>query len=158
MLKKYKEYIYSILIALAVSGLSALVTRNDMDLYSSINTPPLSPPSWLFPIVWTILFVLMGISSAVIYKKRKENYDLSAEGLLIYTVSLVFNFLWSVIFFKFRAFLLAFIWLLILWLLILFTILKYRRLSAFAAYLQIPYFLWVTFAAYLNLAIYLLNK
>lgn len=158
MLKKYKPYIYGILIALGVGGLSSTVTHNSRDIYSTLRMPPLTPPSWVFPVVWAVLFILMGISSAVIYKKRTVNYDLSAEGLLLYTASLVFNFLWSVIFFNFRAFALSFAWIVILWFNILFTILRYRRLSEVAAALQIPYLLWVTFAAYLNYAIFLLNR
>ena len=158
MLKKAKPFIISILIALAVGGLSALITRNNMDIYNDIVVPPLSPPSTVFPVVWTILFILMGISSALVYVNRSKNSDAAVEGLAYYAISLFFNFMWSIIFFNFRSFLFAFIWLLILWVLIILTIRKYAEVSPLAAYLQIPYFLWVTFAAYLNFGIYYLNR
>ena len=158
MLKKAKPFIISILIALAVGGLSALITRNNMDIYNDIVVPPLSPPSTVFPVVWTILFILMGISSALVYVNRSKNSDAAVEGLVYYAISLFFNFMWSIIFFNFRSFLFAFIWLLILWVLIILTIRKYAEVSPLAAYLQIPYFLWVTFAAYLNFGIYYLNR
>lgn len=158
MLKKAKPFIISIVIALAVGGVSSLLTRNNMDIYNEVIMPPLSPPSALFPIVWTILFILMGISSALVYVNRSQNPDAASEGLVYYAISLFFNFMWSIIFFNFRSFLFAFIWLLILWVLIILTIRKYAEVSPLAAYLQVPYFLWVTFAAYLNFGIYYLNR
>lgn len=147
----------AIIIPLATGGLSALLTRENMDIYNEINTPPLSPPSFLFPVVWTVLYILMGLSSAIIYLKKNENRGLSENGLLYYLASLVFNFIWSIIFFNFRLYLFAFIWLLFLLALIILTIISYRRLSPVAAYLQLPYALWVFFAGYLNFAIMLLN-
>ena len=157
MFKKFKPFIVQILIALSVGGLSALVTRGNMDFYSHINKPFLSPPSWLFPIVWTILFVLMGISAGRIIQKNNQFPKESSEAISIYYLSLFVNFFWSIIFFNLRWFLLAFLWLLLLWVLVLATILKYRKISPLAATLQIPYLAWVTFAGYLNLMIFLLN-
>ena len=158
MIIKIKPYIISVLIALGIGGLSAFFTRNSMDLYSSINTPPLSPPSILFPIVWTILFVLMGISAAMIYTDTNASVLSKKSALFTYTLSLIVNFFWSIIFFNFRAFLFAFLWLLLLLFLIVRTIMKYYKINPTAAYLQIPYLLWVTFAGYLTFAIWLLNK
>ena len=158
MIIKIKPYIISVLIALGVGGLSAFFTRNSMDLYSTINTPPLSPPSILFPIVWTILFVLMGISAAMIYTDTNASPLSKKSALSTYALSLIVNFFWSIIFFNLRAFLFAFIWLLLLLFLIVRTIMKYYKINPTAAYLQIPYLVWVTFAGYLTFAIWLLNR
>ncbi len=158
MTKKIKTYILSILIALGVGGLSALSTRNNMSLYRDIITPPLSPPSVLFPIVWTVLFILMGISAAIIYLDKDAKPADIDSALLTYALSLIVNFFWSIIFFNQRAFLLAFIWLLLLLFLIVRTIVKYYKINPTAAYLQIPYALWVTFAGYLTFAIWYLNR
>ena len=154
---KIKSYIIAIIIPLLVGGLSALFTMGNMNIYAEIVTPPLSPPPILFPIVWTILYVLMGISSGMIYNSNTAPLPYKKSALYIYAVSLFFNFFWSVIFFNIRSYGFAFVWLLVLLLLIISTIIKYYRISQFAAVLQIPYLLWVTFAGYLNLAIWILN-
>lgn len=157
MKPKFKSYVVSILIALAVGGLSAFLTRNNMNMFDEIKMPPLSPPSILFPIVWSILFILMGISAAMIYNSDAAGYKKNS-ALLTYGVSLFFNFFWSIIFFNFRWFLIAFFWLLILLFLIIRTIMKYYKIKPVAAYLQIPYALWVAFAGYLTIAIWYLNR
>lgn len=157
MLKKLKPFIISIAISLAVGGLSALLNRNNMDIYNTIKTPPLSPPSILFPIVWTILYVLMGISAALIYNKRKINYNDVTSALFIYAISLFLNFWWSIIFFGGKLFFFAFIWILLLDISVISTIKRYNKISKIAAYLQIPYLIWIIFASYLNLAIAILN-
>ncbi len=161
MLKRLKEilptYIIFIALPLTVGVLSALITRESMDIYASLVTPPLAPPSWLFPVVWTILYTLMGVSSAMVYLRRDKNPEAASQGLSFYFISLAVNFAWSIIFFNMRAFLFAFIWLLLLLYLIIRTILSYIKVSPLAAYLQIPYLLWVAFAGYLNFAIFLLN-
>ena len=157
MLKKIKPYAISIIIALAVGGLAAFLTRNSMDIYNEIITPPLAPPAILFPIVWTILYVLMGISAAMIYTETSAPYKERYSALAIYASSLVVNFAWSIIFFNLKAFLLAFIWLLFLFFLIIKTIIAYRKIKPIAAYLQIPYAVWVAFAGYLNFSIWILN-
>lgn len=158
MLKKLKPYIVSVVIALGVGGLSAAVTSGSMEIYSKINQPPLSPPSVLFPIVWTILFTLMGISAAIIYGYNRTKHDGVRTALIVYAVNLAVNFIWSLIFFNMQAYLFAFIWILLLLAVIITMIVLFRRISPLAAYLQIPYLFWVAFAAYLNLAIYLLNR
>lgn len=158
MWSKLKPYIISVLIALGVGGLSALLTSGNMDIYEKIIEPPLSPPGALFPIVWTVLYTLMGLGSALVYVKGKEeNTDISG-ALGIYLLQLAVNFLWSIIFFNLQAYLFAFIWIILLWILIITMIKRFYEISPLAAYLQIPYLLWVTFAAYLNLAIYILNR
>ncbi len=157
MLKKIKPYAISILISLGVGGLSAFLTRNNMDLYGEIKTPPLSPPSILFPIVWTVLYILMGISAAMIHLNRSSDFKKRTAALATYASSLVVNFAWSIIFFNFKAYFFAFIWLLLLLYLVVKTILQYREIDKVAAYLQIPYALWVTFAGYLTFGIWILN-
>ena len=153
-MKKAKPYIFSILLALTVGGLSALATANNMNIYDKINTPPLSPPGWLFPVVWTILFILMGISAAIVYTSKSDKKD---EALFIYAVSLILNFSWSIFFFNMQSFIISFIILIVLWLSIIITMIQYYKINKTAAWLQLPYLLWVTFAGYLNLAIAILN-
>ena len=158
MLKNLKTYLIFILIPLAVGGLSAFFTRDGMNLYRDILTPPLAPPAILFPIVWTVLFILMGISSAMIYlSKNAKKYQINS-ALFTYFLSLAVNFFWSIIFFNGRAFFAAFLWLLLLLFLIIRTIMKYYKIEKTAAFLQIPYALWVAFAGYLTLAIWILNR
>ena len=157
MWQKIKPYVISIAIALGIGGLSALLTRGNMDVYMRINRPPLSPPSWLFGIVWGILFVLMGISAALVYKKSYTEPQKTREALFVYGLQLAVNFFWSIIFFNLQAYWFAFFWLVFLWILILRMIAKFYAVSPTAAYLQVPYLLWVTFAGYLTLAIAILN-
>ena len=152
-----KTYIIAILIPLAVGIIAALLTRGNMQIYSEVRMPPLSPPAILFPIVWTILYILMGISSAIVWINRENDPNSADAGLTYYAVSLFFNFTWSIIFFNFRWFLFSFIWLLFLLYFIVRTVQSYKNVSVVAAYLQIPYILWVVFAGYLNLGIWVLN-
>lgn len=152
---EWKKLIISILIPLAVGGLSALLTRESMQTFDSITKPPLSPTPWLFPVVWTILFILMGIASYLIATSNKPFR--SKTALTVYAIQLVFNFFWSIIFFNLEMYLFAFIWLVVLWALIILTAVLFYRISKPAGYLMIPYILWVTFAGYLNFAIFLLN-
>ena len=157
MKEKIKSYAFFILTALAVGGLSAFFTRNNMDINNDVLMPPLSPPAILFPIVWTILFILMGISAAMIYNSNAPNNQKSS-ALLIYALSLAVNFSWNIVFFNLRAFGFAFFWLLFLLFLIVVTIIKYYQINKIAAYLQIPYAIWVTFAGYLTAGIWWLNR
>ena len=138
--------------------MSALLTMGNMSLYDEVVQPPLAPPALLFPIVWTVLYVLMGISAAMIYTDNFAPAHDKESALLPYGASLFVNFFWSILFFNFRAFLPAFIWLLLLEFLIVMTIISYRKINTVAAYLQIPYAIWVAFAGYLNVAIWWLNR
>ena len=156
-MKNFRTYLIAILIPLAVGGLSALLTRGNMMLYGEIAQPPLAPPPIIFPIVWTILYILMGIGSARVYLKKQAMPREVTRALRIYALQLGFNFFWSLIFFNLRAFLFAFIWLIALWGLIIVMLFKFYKIDKIAAIINIPYLLWVTFAAYLNLAIYILN-
>ena len=150
---QWKNLITCIAIPLAVGSLSALLTRNSMETFNAITKPGLAPPSWLFPVVWTILYVLMGIASYLVLTSGKPN----EKALTTYGIQLIFNFFWSLIFFNLELYLFAFVWLVLLWLLILKTTLLFYQISKPAGYLMVPYLLWVTFAGYLNLSIYLLN-
>lgn len=158
MTGKLRTYIVSIAIALAVGGLAAFFTRGSMDIYGEIATPPLSPPSILFPIVWTVLYILMGISSGKIYTEKENFPNEAGAALRIYALSLVFNFSWSIIFFNLRYFLLSVVVIIGLFLLIVKTISSYKAITPWAAYLQVPYAIWVAFATYLNVGILLLNR
>ncbi len=156
-MKNIRVYLIGILIPLAVGGLSALLTSGNMMLYGEIVQPPLAPPPILFPIVWTVLYVLMGIGSARVYLKKEAMPKEVTSALKTYVLQLGFNFFWSLIFFNLRAFLFAFIWLIALCGLIIIMLFQFYKIDKIAAIINIPYFLWVTFAAYLNLAIYILN-
>ena len=151
----WKKLITAVIIPLLVGGLSALLSMGGMREFENITKPPLSPPGWLFPVVWTILYILMGIASYII--SESELAFRKTTALWVYLIQLFFNFFWSIIFFGFGWYLFAFIWLLILWLLILLTTVLFYRISKPAGLLMIPYLLWVTFAGYLNFAIFLLN-
>ena len=152
-IKDKSSLIIAILIPIAVGALSALLSGN-MQIYSSINKPALSPPGILFPIVWTILYILMGISSYIIYE---SNDPKRKSALRTYALQLFFNFYWSIIFFRFNLFFTAFVCLLTLIFLIVKMIRQFYRIKPIAAYLQIPYLLWCLFAAYLNFMIFRLN-
>ena len=162
MWNKIKPYLPSYIVAIAktltVGIAAAALTRNSMDIYDKVNVPPLAPPALAFPIVWSILYVLMGVSSAGIYNTRELNPEAARQGLGYYAASLVFNFSWSIIFFALSAALPAFICLIILFYLIVRTIIEYFKVMPWCAYLQIPYAVWVAFAGYLNAGIWLLNQ
>lgn len=154
-LKPIGTLILAILIPLAVGMISALFTTPGMAAYSQLIKPPLTPPSAVFPVVWTILYVLMGISSYLIYRSGSED---SKSALGWYAVQLLLNFLWSILFFGMSQYLPAFFLLLLLISVLIRMISSFYQISPLAAYLQIPYLLWCLFAAYLNLSIYLLNR
>lgn len=143
----------SILIPLAVGSISSLFSQAAAT-YRELNQPPLAPPSIVFPVVWTILYILMGISSYMIYMSQDPG---RIQALKIYALQLFFNFGWSILFFTFSKYLLAFFWLIAFIILIAAMIKQFYKISPAAAYLQIPYLLWCLFAAYLNLGFYLVN-
>lgn len=157
MWAKFMPYVISIVIALGVGSLAACLVRGNIRLYAVLNKPPLAPPALLFPIVWTVLYILMGIGSTRIYLQRSAYPYEVLDALLSYALQLILNFFWPIIFFNMLTFLFAFIWLVVLWCAIIKMIFKFSRLDTAAAYLQIPYLLWVTFAGYLNFMIYLMN-
>ena len=152
----YKLLTFCILIPLTIGALSGFLTFNSMQNFENITKPPLSPPGFLFPIVWTILYILMGIASYLVVT-GKGSKNKTKEALIFYGLQLFFNFFWSIIFFNLEWYMLAFVWLVILWVLIFNTMISFYEISKLAGYLFIPYLIWVTFAGYLNLAIYILN-
>lgn len=151
----FKRLIIAVLIPLAVGGISSLISQEGFKSYSETTVkPPLSPPDWLFPVVWTLLYILMGISSYLVYEKDRTE---ARQPLAVYVIQLAMNFMWPVFFFSLGAYLFSFIWLIILWAFSLAMIIMFYRVNKTAGLLQIPYLLWLTFAAYLNLSAYILN-
>ena len=124
--------------------------------FAALDQPPLSPPGWIFPVVWTVLYVLMGIASYIILTSSVPTLD-KKNALKVYFIQLAFNFLWSEIFFTLGAYEIAFLWLLMLLALILLTTVRFWRIDRRAGMLMLPYAVWVVFAGYLNLAISSLN-
>ena len=154
--QNWKSYVFWIVVSEAVGVLSALLTRRGILSYGeNVVKSPLTPPAIVFPIVWTILFALMGIGAARVYLAPPS--EDRTVGLWVFCLQLVFNFFWSLIFFNTQNYALAFFWILALWLLILWMILTFRKVDPMAAKLQIPYLLWVTFAAYLTWSVWQLN-
>lgn len=151
-----KRFLISVAIPLSVGGLSALITKDNMNLYSKIVTPTFTPPGWLFPVVWTILYLFMGVSLYIIWNSEVDVYK-KIRAFGIFAIQLSLNFIWSPIFFNMQWFLVALMVLVLLWLFTFGMILSFYNISKIAGILQIPYLLWLTFAGYLNLAIYLLN-
>ena len=155
MNKSWKTRLICWAIPLAVGGLAALLSGG-MDSYSVMNKPPLSPPGWVFPIVWTILYLLMGEASYQVLTSGKDPVKIRT-ALIAYAVQLALNFIWPLLFFRGQLYLTAFFLLLALWVAILITMLLFSRIKERAGDLLLPYLLWVTFAGYLNLGVFLLN-
>ena len=149
-----KQLAISLAVSLGTGFLSGLVTMLGMENFKKANKPPLTPPDFVFPIVWTLLFILMGISAYMIYRSDKQG---KTKALIVYGIQLLVNFFWPIFFFNFSVYLFSFIWILLLWLLIILMIKLFYPICKTAALLQIPYLLWVIFAAYLNFGVYLLN-
>ena len=148
--------IFSVLIPLCIGGLSALVTKNTMKTYLSMNKPPLSPPGWMFPVVWTILYVMMGVAAYFVITSGADS-SLIRKAMMLYAAQLIFNFFWSILFFKLSLYLFAFIELMAMWAIIIVCTVFFFLASRTAGLLMLPYLLWSTFAAYLNFAVYRLS-
>lgn len=157
MKKNWRSLVWSIALPLAVGALSALLSGGGMQTFSQLNQPPLSPPGWLFPVVWTVLYVLMGVAMWLVRTSGADPQQIR-KAARVYRLQLGVNFFWSIIFFGAGAYLFAFLWLLLLWVLIIVTMTRFYEIRQLAGELLLPYFLWVTFAGYLNFAIYLLNR
>ena len=147
-----KELFFYIIITLVIGAVPSIFVYTN-NVYNTLDKPPLSPPGILFPIVWTILFILMGISAYRISIRNSNNTE-----LLIYFIQLIVNALWTPIFFGLNAYLFALIWLILLIVLVVIMIYKFYKLDNVSAYLNIPYLIWLLFALYLNFGIYILNK
>ena len=156
MKRNWKQLLIALAIPLAVGGLGALLSGG-MDTYQTLNQPPLSPPGWVFPIVWSILYLLMGYASYRVLESGAPKEEIR-NALILYGLQLAANFIWPLLFFGGGWFLAAFLWLIVLWVLIFLTIRAFSQIDETAGNLLIPYILWVSFAAYLNFGIYLLNE
>lgn len=138
-------------------GLGAVFTTPRIGTwYTTLNKPEIAPPNWIFAPVWTILFAMMGVAAYLVWRKRKQDAR-AEEALMIFSAQLGLNIIWSALFFGLRSPQNAFAEIIILWLAILATIVRFKMISKNAAYLLLPYLLWVTFAGYLNFLIYTLN-
>ncbi len=155
MKTNWKKLLLCLGIPLAVGGLSALLSGG-MGEFSQLRQPPLSPPGWVFPVVWTILYLLMGYASYLVLESGGSKEDIR-QALGFYILQLTANFFWPILFFGLELRLSAFILLLVLWLLILLTVTRFSKLDRRAGDLLLPYLLWVTFAGYLNFGVFLLN-
>ena len=156
MKRTWKTYLIWILLTEAIGGLAGLLTRRAVEIYSTgILKPALSPPAVVFPIAWSILYALMGVGAARIWMSPAGTGR--TRSLRLYWLQLGFNFAWPFLFFSLQAFGFAFFWLAALWLLILRMMLSFADQDRPAAWLQLPYLLWVLFAAYLNLGVWKLN-
>jgi len=153
---EWKRLIVCLLLPLGVGAFSALLTRGGMQTFEALQKPPLSPPGWLFPVVWTVLYLLMGLASYLMSTSDASPGEKFAAWV-VYAAQLFFNFFWSIWFFGLRLYTFSFVWLLALWALILLNLILFYRIRKAAGYLLIPYLAWVSFAGYLNLAIAILN-
>ena len=152
-MSKFKIYLKSILIPLVLGGIVGFIISGSTD-YISLIQPEVAPPAILFPIVWTILYFLMGLSYGIITIYS----DLDSDVKTIYYSQLIVNLIWPIIFFVMKNRLLALIWIILLLILIIIMIIKFYKKNKVASLIQIPYLLWTIFATYLNFSIYLLNK
>lgn len=154
---KLKILLPALALPLAVGGLAAFLTKDGMMMFQAMPKPPLTPPGWIFPAVWTALYLLMGFASYLVWMSdasaiRKE------RALTAYALSLAANFIWPLIFFGMELYLLAFIWLILLWLLSAAATVLFHYISERAGKLMLPYMLWLSFAAYLNLGVWILSR
>lgn len=152
-MSKFKIYAKSILIPVVIGGIVGLIISNFID-YNTLEKPPLSPPSLTFPIVWTILYILMGISYGILKSKKLVNEEIR----FIYYLQLFVNAMWSIIFFVLKWRLFAFIWIILLDILVIVMISEFYKKDKLAGLLQIPYLIWILFASYLNLFVFILNS
>ncbi|MFA6169746.1 MAG: TspO/MBR family protein [Candidatus Margulisiibacteriota bacterium] len=157
MLKKIIGLLIAIAVCLGAGVIGSIFTMPSIPTwYAALNKPFFNPPNWIFGPVWTLLFILMGIAAYLIWEKGWERKE-GKLALLYFAVQLGFNVAWSIVFFNYHSPWGAFVVIVILWLLILETIIRFAKLSKTAAWLLLPYILWVSFASVLNLAVALLN-
>ena len=155
-MKNLKTFLICLAIPLGVGLLSSILTGGGMGDYGILNNPPLSPPGWVFPIVWTTLYLLMGYASYRVYTSGSDPIAVK-KALKLYAIQLGFNFLWPLVFFGLQWYWAAFVLLLALWVAIYLTIRSFSAIDEKAGDLLIPYLLWVTFAGYLNAGVAILN-
>ena len=153
----FKKLAISCAISLGTGALSAVISMPGMSNFDKAAKPPLTPPSWLFPIVWTILFLLMGISAYLVYTDKYSNPDERKRALVIYGAQLAVNFFWPIVFFSLSAYFLAFIWIILLLVLVIIMTRKFYAISPAAGIIQIPYIIWTAFATYLTFGVFVMN-
>ncbi len=156
MWTKIRPYVGFSALALLVGGLSSMITQGQMEAFSALRQPPLSPPGWVFPVAWTILYLLMGVGMAIVW--RNSDGERRRRAVMIWSVQLAANFLWPLLFFLWQLRLLSLVWLAVLLILVANMTSEFEKTSITAARLQIPYLLWLLFAAYLNLGVWILNR
>ncbi|MEJ8734222.1 TspO/MBR family protein [Mediterraneibacter sp. ICN-202921] len=158
---KWKALICSLLLTLGAGGFAAVLTADSMEKYQDMYHPPLAPPGWVFPFVWTLLYILMAISAYLVYtarpKEQTQELDEKPESknkvLKLYLLQLAVNVIWPVLFFRFDLYLVSAVWIIGLWYLIFLTAENFYKIRPIAGKLLVPYFIWVTFAVYLNIFI-----
>ncbi len=152
-----KKLVISLLVPIITGSIAALITNKDMSIYKNINTPPFSPPMIVFPIVWSVLYILMGVSLYMIWTAQNSSLDKSG-AYIAFAVQLFLNFIWTPIFFSAKQYLIAAIVLVMMIIAVVIMIFKFKKIRPNAAYLQIPYLIWLLCAMYLNIGVYILNK
>ncbi len=153
---KWSDLIIFVVSAELVGALAGILAGNSFSFYKELIKPPLSPPGWFFPLTWAVLYALMGISAYIIHISDAED-DEKRSAFIIYGAQLAVNFFWTIAFFRLRSIGLSVGVILLLLILIAAMILRFRRVSKAAAYLNIPYLLWTIFAAYLDIGVLVLN-
>jgi tryptophan-rich sensory protein len=156
MFSRIRPYLGFPALALAVGGLASLLTRGGMEAFDALIKPPLSPPDWVFGVVWTILYILMGVGMALVWQETRGRERRNA--LTAWALQLAVNFLWPIFFFALEWRLFSFFWLVLLFVLVVRMTRIFARHSRLAALLQIPYLVWLVLAGYLNFAVWFLNR
>ncbi len=148
-----RKFIISIGITIGVGLLAGLLTRGQMEMFAQMNQPPLSPPGWVFGVVWSILYVLMGLALYIVWNGEKD----SKGAITLYAIQLIINFIWPILFFNYGLYCFSAIWLGLLWIMVFLTTIAFYRQNDVAGKLFLPYLLWCTFALYLNIGVCVLN-
>lgn len=151
------KLVISIVVSLCAGGIGSLFTFSKIPTwYAALQKPAFTPPDWLFAPAWTVLYVLMGIAAFYVWRVGSDKREVRV-ALVTFLIQLIFNALWSVVFFGMENLFFGAVMIVALWIIILFTIIRFYKISQTAAWLLIPYILWVTFASALNIAVWLLN-
>lgn len=154
--RSWKPYIVFVALTEAVGALAGWLTRDGMASFQTVQKSALTPPDAVFPVVWTILYALMGIGAARVWQAPASRDR--ARSLRLFALQLAVNFFWSFLFFNLQAYGLSFVWLILLWILVFCMIQSFRKVDQVAAWMQLPYLLWITFAGYLNFMVWFLNR
>ncbi len=153
---QWKKLLLCLALPLAVGGAAGWLIRKYTIMFEVVRKPPLAPPGWVFPVVWTALYLLMGLASYLVLTAEEEREE-RRRGWTIYLIQLAVNFLWPILFFRMERYWAAFLWLCLLWVLVAWTLARFLRVRRTAGWLLVPYLAWTTFAGYLNFGVALLN-